>query len=209
MRLTDSGGVGSSDRPDKVFGPTPLLNNEEDANQLTKLSTQNQQSSSNITHAYYPPSLESDLNSSFKDLAQTYSNNQAIKVFGASGSVEQAGASANSESKNVSNDIVRGQDRSRFGSLSDQLYLRLQENQDYDTGSSKSNFQGTEEPRLKVNNNFSFLSGVKSDSSDKYVTQAYPLNSITPPLESKLSTVSSLDNGRMFYPSSKGSFFML
>ncbi|KAK0607675.1 hypothetical protein LWI29_018491 [Acer saccharum] len=156
-----------------VTGPTLVLDNDD--YKSTGLSMQNQQGSLNDTHSN-PPSSVNDLNSSSIDLVQTYSNNQDIRIYAASGSAEQLGANNSLETKDVNNDFVHsmGQGRPQYGSTPDQLFgLRPQASQDYDSSSSKSSFQGIEELPLKDKDSFS----------------------------SKLSTASSLGNGRTFYSS--------
>ncbi|KAL5851652.1 hypothetical protein ACOSQ3_006770 [Xanthoceras sorbifolium] len=203
VRATDSDGVATSDRPDKaVTGPTLVPNNDD--NKLTELSTQNQQGSLNDTHANLPSSVN-DLNSSSIDLARTNSNNQDIRIHAGSESAEQVGANNSLETKDVNNDFVhsRGQGRPQYGSMSGPLFgLHPQTSQDHDSGSSKSSFQGIEEPRLKENDSFfKFSAVVNPDSSNEFVTQISPQNSESTLLQSKPNTASSLGNGRTFYSS--------
>ncbi|KAH7573130.1 hypothetical protein JRO89_XS03G0073300 [Xanthoceras sorbifolium] len=164
----------------------------------------NQQGSLNDTHANLPSSVN-DLNSSSIDLARTNSNNQDIRIHAGSESAEQVGANNSLETKDVNNDFVhsRGQGRPQYGSMSGPLFgLHPQTSQDHDSGSSKSSFQGIEEPRLKENDSFfKFSAVVNPDSSNEFVTQISPQNSESTLLQSKPNTASSLGNGRTFYSS--------
>ncbi|KAI9194593.1 hypothetical protein LWI28_007424 [Acer negundo] len=201
-RVTDSDGVGTSDGSDKaVTGPTLVLDNDD--YKSTGLSMQNQQGSLNDTHSN-PPSSVNDLNSSSIDLVRTYSNNQDIRIYAASGSAEQLGANNSLQTKDVNNDFVHsmGQGRPQYGSTPDQLFgLRPQASQDYDSSSSKSSFQGIEEPRLKDKDSFFKVPAVNPDSSNMFAAQISPQNSVSTLLQSNLNTASSLGNGRTFYSS--------
>lgn len=155
VRVTDSNGAGTSDGPDKaITEATPVMTNDD--NKAIEVALQSELESLNDTHANFSFSAN-DFKSSSADLAQTYSNNQKIKI---------DASSESAESIDVNNNQI--------------FALRPQASLDHGSRSIRSSFLGTEEMQLKENeSSLKISSAVNPGFSHDFATNMIPQNNVT------------------------------